>query len=376
VSRVLTIVGASVRAAACSAVRAGFSVYAGDMFADVDLRRCCEATQVTDYPDGLAAILRGPQAGGWMYTGGLENEPALIREMSQIRPLWGNSVDVLRRVRHPKSVTAALRAAALPCPQVAFDAADVPRDGTWLRKPFRSAGGVRISVWGRHPTADSGSATHYYFQRHIEGLSCSAVYVAAGGKARLLGMTRQLIGAAWAGARDFRYCGSIGPLDAPPVVASGFAEIGTVLARRFELVGLFGVDAVVNARGVWPVEVNPRYPASAELLDWAWGVPAVALHVAACEAGQLPSGPAPARHSCGKAIVFAPHRCVVSAELGARIGENDHRVGPTLADVPAPGTIIEAGWPIVTVLADAPDEQLVLEQLRRLAAQVLSAVFE
>ncbi len=373
----MTIVGASVRAAACSAVRAGFSVHASDMFCDVDLRRCCFATQVADYPEGLAAVLRGPQAGGWTYTGGLENEPTLVHEMAQIRPLWGNSADVLRRVRDPQRVAAALRSAGLLCPLVGIDAADVPRDGSWLRKPLHSAGGARISFWDQSTISDSPSTGHYYFQQHMAGAPCSAVYVAADGEARLLGMTRQLIGASWCGTDGFRYCGSVGPLDAPPGVAASFADLGNVLARRFELIGVFGVDAVVNPQGVWPIEVNPRYPASAELLDRACGADTMALHVAACEAGELPTGPAPAwRRACGKAIVFAARRLVVSEKWGTNVGDDDDQDWPALADVPAPDTVIEPGWPIVTVLANAVNESQVLERLRRRAAQVLAVVNE
>src|SRR5437762_79510 len=144
VERFLTIVGASARAAACSAVRAGFVVHAADLFADADLCRIAEATRVRDYPHGLAAVLAGPQTGGWMYTGALENYPKLVDEWSRLRRLWGNAGDVLRGVRQPRELADALGRAGLPCPAVTFDGGPLPRDGTWLRKAFRSAGGARV----------------------------------------------------------------------------------------------------------------------------------------------------------------------------------------------------------------------------------------
>ena len=58
VSERIAIVGASVRAAAASAVRAGFSVAAADLFADEDLREIADATRIRDYPDGLADWLK------------------------------------------------------------------------------------------------------------------------------------------------------------------------------------------------------------------------------------------------------------------------------------------------------------------------------
>ena len=51
-------------------------------------------------------------------------------------------------------------------------------------------------------------------------------------------------------------------------------KLGTVLAQAFRLVGLFGVDGVLDAERFWPVEVNPRYTASVEVLEGATGLPA------------------------------------------------------------------------------------------------------
>ena len=371
-SRVLTIVGASARAAAFSAVRAGFSVYAADMFADADLRRVCQAIQVEQYPAGLAAALIGSHPGGWMYTGALENCPVKIDEWSRIRRLLGNSGDVLRQVRQPQVVADALRHEGLPCPEVAFDANALRGSGKWLRKPFSSAGGRHVSRWDPSTSEGFGSSD-YYFQQFIEGLACSAVFVAARGKAVLLGITRQLIGAAWTGAQDFQYGGSIGPLATSPHVAQRFAEIGSALARQFHLVGLFGVDAIVNAEGVWPLEVNPRYTASIELLEWAHGIHAVEMHVAACETGELPARCAqPSPRQYGKAVLFASEPLVISANLSAMSDASQDEAWPAWADIPAAGTAIEAGGPILTILAEAADERIVLEKLRAQSAAIRS----
>jgi uncharacterized protein len=374
VDRVLTIVGASARAAACSAVRAGLAVHAADLFADADLRSCCHAVQVADYPDGLADLVGGPQSGGWMYTGALENYPALVHKLAQIRPLLGNDATVLRRVRHPQKVANALHAAGLLCPTVAWDGDAVARDGSWLRKSVRSAGGMQVAVWDQHTLSEPRRGDIYYQQR-IDGLPCSAVYVAAAGKAVLLGVTRQLIGAAWTGATGFQYCGSIGPLSLPASSEASFVEIGNVLARAFDLFGLFGVDAIVNEHGAWPVEINPRYTASTELLEWAAGLKTIELHLAACQTGRLPIvAIRPQRQCFGKAILFAAARFVVTPNLNRLFFERNGQEPPAFADIPVAGTVIEAGWPIVTVLIAARDEQEVLRMLQQQAAAVRALI--
>ena len=84
-SRVL-IVGASARAAAASALRAGLDPWCADLFADADLRALvpdsirCPAGQ---YPSALTELLRDAPAGPLMYTGGLENHPNLVWRLAK-----------------------------------------------------------------------------------------------------------------------------------------------------------------------------------------------------------------------------------------------------------------------------------------------------
>ena len=147
--------------------------------------------------------------------------------------------------------------------------------------------------------------------------------------------------------------------------AQAFVQIGEVLAREFDLVGLFGVDTILNADGVWPLEINPRYPASAEIFDRALGVSVVELHVDACEYGRLPDVNLQSpRGVHGKAIVYASHRTEVqpSWNWGPRYRAGDRC---RLADIPHPGTRLEAGWPVVSVLADGASERDVFDHLER-----------
>src|SRR6516162_6995898 len=92
----LLIVGASARAAAFSALRAGLRPTCADLFADADLRARCpvRCVEVKDYPRGLLDLPELLTPGPWMYTGALENRPDLVEAMSRRRPLWGNPAPV------------------------------------------------------------------------------------------------------------------------------------------------------------------------------------------------------------------------------------------------------------------------------------------
>ncbi len=142
--------------------------------------------------------------------------------------------------------------------------------------------GIRDQESSRHIL---GPAQPVCFQRRINGMSCSAVFVARDDTATLVGVTRQLIGESWLGAHGFQYAGSIGPLPISQATRETIARIGVVLTKQFELRGIFGVDFILDAERVWTLEVNPRYTASVEIVERATGLPAVAMHAAACAEG-------------------------------------------------------------------------------------------
>ena len=383
-SETLLILGASARAAAFSALRAGFRPVCGDLFADADLAAVCPATAIERYPAELADVASAAPAGAWLYTGGLENYPRLVDRISRSRELLGVTGEALRRVRDPFLVAEALRRAGLAAPECRADAAGLPTDGSWLVKGRRSSGGGEVKVW--RGGAAFAAPRGWYFQQRIAGVSQSAVFVAAGGEAWLVGVTEQLLVAAsiahdplpkGEGETDaFRYAGSLGPLPLSEPHRLRFELIGNVLACEFGLTGLFGVDCIVEGDEIWPVEVNPRYTASVEILERATGVSAIAWHVAACREKHLPrETPAQAPGEWhGKAIVYAPAASgmtnfAVSADLAAEWqAANADSLWPRFADLPAAGAHIAAGQPAFTFFASAGDRQTLREQLAREAA--------
>lgn len=207
----------------------------------------------------------------------------------------------------------------------------------------------------------------------IPGTPCSAVYVASGGHARLLGVTEQLIGTAWSGAKPFAYAGSIGPCRLSAGERAQWDHMGLALAEEFDLTGLFGVDAIANQAGIWPIEVNPRYSASIEVLERSLGLKSIALHVAACRKGVLPANEYldDAATWAGKAILYAAADFTVTEELAANFaalrGDLSH---PGLADIPRVGSNMLGGWPVCTVLVDASTRQETLARLQARGQQL------
>lgn len=355
----LIVIGASVRALAFSAIRAGYEPYAIDLYADRDLGAICPAVKIQQYPQDFEAALAAAPHAAWMYTGALENYPQLIERLATIRPLIGNSADVVRGVRDMAQMADTVKAGGCQFPEVC-DSANV---GKWLVKPRRSSGGlgVRLATAEEMQQPPSGS----YLQLYVEGEPVSAVFLAAAGQAVLLGVTKQLVGREFGLPQHFLYVGNIGPLFLSPDEIDQVKALGETLSSKLGLVGLFNVDLVRNQDGLWLVEINPRYSASVEVLERALEVQAVKLHIAACEAGTV-SWMARNNPECfGKAIVYAQRDVRVTPVLEMVAGElNDPRAWPAMADLPRTGEEIRAGQPVVTVFAGGPSIERVETELR------------
>ncbi len=371
----VVIIGASVRAAAYSALRAGLTPWCLDLFADADLRAAagCRQVPLADYPHGIVAMLREAPAGPLFYTGGLENHPQLIAAIAKDRPLWGNHAESLRPSRDPYFVCRLLEEASLCSPRlVGGNRVIHPRQqGVYLRKPFRGAGGAGISV----AQADEAPSTAFYHQQFISGPPYSAVYCAFGDRSELLGVTEQLVGEKWLNAGQFCYCGSIGPVDLQSSIRDALQRIGEVLRLGCGLRGLFGLDFILNCERPWPIEVNPRYTASIEVLEHATGLRTMAQHRAAFEQTEScrSAASAPAHDCVGKAVLFAPRRLAAPLPSSWPI-HTDPLTLPEYADIPHAGETIEEGWPILTVFARGSSTDECRRHLRERATNVLEMI--
>ena len=381
----LLLAGASTRAAAGSALRANMVPVCADLFADVDLCRFARTLPIeaTSYPRGLVDLAQAAPDGPWMYTGALENHPAIVEQISRHRRLWGTSADSLRRVRSPWKLAAALARHGLPHLRIwPQDSTTPARDGTWMSKPCRGSGGRGIMPW--HAGQEIEGPLHHdiCFQERRSGLPVSGLFLARPGTTVLIGVTRQLIGLHQVHAAPYAYCGSIAPLRLPEPVERLVGKIGRAVASDFDLQGLFGCDFLVDSAGPWLTEVNPRYTASVEVLEHVLQIPLLDWHRRACEefltgltrtrewdafATQLTGILAcKAQRRVGKVIVYAD-RALQAGDWTRFISNPESDSIPYMADIPSPGQSIDAGQPICTIFATASGAAECLRRLLRRA---------
>ncbi|MFN3477533.1 MAG: ATP-grasp domain-containing protein, partial [Candidatus Methylomirabilales bacterium] len=194
-------------------------------------------------------------------------------------------------------------------------------------------------------------------------------FVADGSQCVLLGLSEQLLGDKAFGAQGFRYCGSLlGPLD------RGFEEIIAKLegilqtmTQEFHLVGVNGMDFILREGEIYPIEVNPRYTASMELIERRDGLCIFDLHVEAC-LGKLPFERSNlklkrSKTFFGKAILFA------GRDLFVKGTEGWWQKG--VRDIPFEGDWIGRGKPICTIFAEGRNREECYGALVELARTLL-----
>jgi uncharacterized protein len=368
----LIIVGASARAAAFSALRAGLRPWCVDLFADADLQARCPTKTIAaaDYPLGLQAIIRTAPPGPWMYTGGLENHPRLVERIAAERELWGNNRVILEQVRSPQRLADLFRVSDIACPSIAMHPTELDPGKRWLVKSLSGAGGSGIRWWNGETDLPG---KRFYYQEFVEGRSYSAVFNGDSDGAKLVCVTAQLVGEPWLHAGPFQYCGSIGPVSVDAGAELCLKRIGNVLAQS-GVRGLYGVDFIQRDSEVIPIEVNPRYTASVEVIEYATGQSALALHRRVFDAAELnPVVNRPLSGFIAKAIMFArqsfrfpsdgPWQETITRAVGVEALS-------AFADIPAPGTPIERGQPVLSFFVTAHSLEDVDRILKRRASEL------
>ncbi len=298
----LLIFGASVRHAAELAAARGIRVVAVDLFADRETRCVAECFRISQF-DEIVKILPEINADQWIYTGGIENRPNLIEIISKKIPLCGC---------HAKAAVATRQAARLfeivadhgflvPQFMPASELDDVSKSANWVAKKNKSVGGAGVSFVAK----DSTSSEFDYVQKKITGQSLSAIFVSNVHDCLLVAVTRQLTAWNELGAREFQYCGSVGPVELDPANADIVANLGKLLAAKLEIQGLFGIDFILNEHGPWFLEINPRFTASIETVSRFASQNIMQMHLDACLGIQnLVGGVTVTNEKVAKVILF------------------------------------------------------------------------
>jgi len=363
-SNAVLIAAASGRALAASARRAGYTPLVADLFGDQDTLAAAAAhvrvEPVNGYDIGADALLAAFEAlaetrhpCGAVCGTGFEDRPDLLERIAQRWGLVGNSAESVRRIKDPLAFAQLCRDCGIPHPEVSIAP---PADMTeWLAKRIGGSGGAHIRV------AADDRGPSFYFQRHVAGTPVSALLLADGRRAVVLGFSQQ-----WSSptrTRPFRYGGAAQPAALDDDVERDMTTAIERLVVSTALLGMNSADFLVDGNTFQLLEVNPRPGATVDIFEPPSGS-LFAMHVAACR-GTLPATAPVYDEARAGAVVYAEQGIAAMPDLPWPDWS---------ADRPVAGSAVPAGGPLCSVFAGAPTASAARTLVERRAAEIVAAL--
>ncbi len=341
------------RALAESARRGGYRPLVVDFFGDQDTVAAAQAHVRMDgsFTRGfgeaeLMAMLEHLAAQhppvGIVCGTGFEDRPQMLTRLARRWRLYGNGAALVTQVKDPDFFAAVCRSCGVPFPEISLQPPD--RAGFVAKRRGGSGGAHVADHVADH--AVSAARDDVYFQARVPGRPVSALLLANGVSAIVLGLSAQ-----WASptaGQPFRYGGAVQPAAVPPGMAARLEAAARRLAAAVSLTGLNSVDFLVDGDDFWAIEINPRPGATLDIFEIGSGQGAslFALHMAAC-AGHLIDAVPKRAGSSASAVCYATH--------GIRT-PRQFKWPEWCADRPNGDLAIKAGEPLCTVHAAAATE--------------------
>jgi len=308
---------------------------------------------------------------GFVYGSGFEAQPELLRKVSTLLPLLGNTAETVAALKTPAIFFAKLQQLKINHPRVLNRLPDSNVDG-FLIKHAGGSGGTHI----RSIDADSHELPdHYYYQQKLTGRPVSLLFIANGADIDTVGFNEQWLNPTH--ASPYRYGGAVSNADISANVQQQLIAAAKTLTRAFGLLGLNSLDALVltsdmqtsdmqtsdmlvdselgDGELVAVLEINPRLSATVDLYARQ---NLFERHVQACFPPHTLHHAADNRHDSelphkAHAIVYADVEIEMTMLMTWPDWVLDNPLQPSaqLSDK----LIIKADEPVCTVIADAAD---------------------
>jgi len=357
-----------------AAIDAGFEVIAIDAFADVDTQNLAKKMIQIEVNDGqfdsqqlLQALTQidlnetiESKCIGFAYGAGFEAQPDLLTKIASIMPIIGNSAKVIEQCKKPRDFFALCDVLSMPYPETAFE--NPINILGWLQKKIGASGGEHIKSvlpldLALNLALDSQPTTQIYYQKKQSGTPISCLFLADGKNALILGFNEQ-----WCSPTvlsPYRFGGAVSHTDLNDNTQNILATFIQSATQKLGLKGLSSCDYLMQDNEVFVLEINPRLSASLGLYQAKRGN-LFAAHVAAC-LGQLKEWPIVDKTSRAMQIVYAKQIAKVPTEMDWP---------EWVCDIPQPDSVIPAGAPICSVIAEARTPKLAKQKVLERAASL------
>lgn len=340
------VAGFSTRHVAQSAARAGYEVCAADHFCDQDLSWYTTDREkfedLADLPGAIDELCRRHRFDLFIATSGAE-------DLSTPLSLCGTPKDTVGRFLDKLDTQHFFETLGVPVPRLA-PCGKYPV----MVKPRRGAGGWRNAIVSDAPGLTAWEILHpgipYICQEIAGGVPASVCCVTDGVRAQAVAANEQILRGN--GESTFGFCGSVTPLEHP--LREHMMSVAGRIAAASGCIGTIGIDFVLGSSVACAIEVNPRFQATIDTVEMAYGCNLFQYHVDACR-GKLPSCVVSPRQVAVRSIIFADRDLTVTSDL--------KHLAPSVADIPWPGTFFEEDQALISVFGWGPTREAAVSLL-------------
>ncbi len=339
-----------------AAIASGYRVIAIDAFADDEVINLAESCHQIEWCDGqlnmtqlmhLLNELDLHQCAGFCYGAGFEKQPAILSTINALLPVIGNLEQVVSRCKTPEYFFALCEQLQLPYPSVRLDS---PLSSMgWLCKEVGASGGSHVQPldnW-QTPAEEITQSKAVYYQQFQQGMPVSCLFIASkydnqAHHVQIIGFNQQFLHPC--SDAPFRLGGAVSHINISEVAKVRLTQHISQLSQAIGLVGLNSCDAICNEDDVYLLEINPRLSATMGLYA---NDKLFEKHIAAVE-GKAIEYEQVSKKSHAYQIIYA--ECAVALQ-------DDIMWPDWVLDRSRPGSLIEMGMPICTVIAQGETAQ-------------------
>ncbi len=328
-------------------------------------------------------VLSTEEVEGILIGSGLDDRPDLWEKLGSKAPVLGNTPQCVKSVRDIIEVHKKLHPENIMVPKTIMppNISNLKNKGIEIAfpiviKPKKSIGGVGIKMFKKEPEfinffeRTPENFKNYYIQEYIKGENISTTIVGDGTYYKVLSINEQLIGMEKYGTKlPFKYCGNIIPFICSPEVARDIKKVSIYIAKMFQLVGVFGIDFVLQENIPYFMEINPRFPGQIDILFKHTLINPVKFHLDAVR-GKLPDN-----------VLTFPYlkqpKFIMKVILFAKQPFTTPIFENTLgkADIPPPNINLKPEDPICTLNNYGKTRKIVMNRVDWTAVQVYSECY-
>ena len=176
-----------------------------------------------------------------------------------------NNTKTIRAVKNPRSLNKILSEESIQFPFTVFKKEELVDSKNFLVKKIGGIGGGHVLYKSSLLDIDVLSNKNFYYQEFINGIVYSAVFLANGNTASIVGLNRILVSKQFQD-QPFLYEGAISVSFKNENTLVKITSMINKITKRTELFGLCGIDFIIDKnKSIFVIDINPRPPATFEL---------------------------------------------------------------------------------------------------------------